>query len=51
MTIQIFGHPASTYCLVLIYVLKELGLSYDIVQPSSFEEIKSPEYIATKHPL
>jgi glutathione S-transferase len=51
MAIQIHGYPISTYCLVLFHVLKELGLPYEVVQPSSFEEIKSPEYLATKHPL
>lgn len=51
MTIQVFGHNASPFCLVLFHILKELGLSYEAVQPSSSEEIKSPEYLATKHPL
>jgi glutathione S-transferase len=51
MTIQLFGYSESTYSLVLIHVLKELGLSYELIQPSSHEEIKSPEYLATKHPL
>jgi glutathione S-transferase len=51
MTIQIFGHTESTFCLVIFHVLKELGLSYEVVQPTSHEELKSPEYLATKHPL
>ncbi|GBC18754.1 glutathione S-transferase [Rhizophagus irregularis DAOM 181602=DAOM 197198] len=51
MTITVFGHPASTCTLVVLHSLKELGLSYEVVQPSSFEEIKTPEYIATKHPF
>jgi glutathione S-transferase len=51
MTIQVHGFSASTYSLVIFHVLKELGLSYELIQPSSYEEIKSPEYIATKHPL
>ncbi|PKK75875.1 glutathione S-transferase [Rhizophagus irregularis] len=51
MTITVFGHPASTCTLVVLHNLKELGLSYEFVKPSSFEEIKTPEYIATKHPF
>ncbi|CAB4386542.1 unnamed protein product [Rhizophagus irregularis] len=51
MTIKVFGHTASTYSLVVLHVLKELGLSYELIQPSGFEEIKSPEYLATKHPF
>ncbi|GES94058.1 glutathione S-transferase [Rhizophagus clarus] len=51
MTIQVFGHSASPFCLVLFHVLKELGLSYETVQPSGPEELKTPEYLATKHPF
>ncbi|PKY29612.1 thioredoxin-like protein [Rhizophagus irregularis] len=51
MTIQITGYSISPFCLVLFHVLKELGLSYEFTQPGSFEEIKSPEYLATKHPF
>ncbi|PKK73633.1 hypothetical protein RhiirC2_864339 [Rhizophagus irregularis] len=51
MTIQITGYSISPFCLVLFHVLKELGLSYEFTQPDSFEEIKSPEYLATKHPF
>ena len=50
MTITVFGTPASPFTLILIYVLKELGLSYELVQITP-EEIKSPDYLATKHPL
>ncbi|CAB4439691.1 unnamed protein product [Rhizophagus irregularis] len=51
MTIKVFGHTASTYSLVVLHVLKELGLSYELIQLNSFEEIKSPDYLATKHPF
>ncbi|GBB83260.1 hypothetical protein RclHR1_01000016 [Rhizophagus clarus] len=51
MTITVYGYSGSTYSLVLLHILKELGLSYELVQPSSFEEIKTPEYLATKHPF
>ncbi|PKY19106.1 glutathione S-transferase [Rhizophagus irregularis] len=51
MTIQLTGYSISAYCLVLLHVLKELGLSYEFTQPNSFEEIKTPEYLATKHPF
>ncbi|CAG8456384.1 uncharacterized protein OCT59_015351 [Rhizophagus irregularis] len=50
MTITIFGDPASPFSLILIYVLKELGLSFENV-PTTYEEIKTPEYLATKHPF
>jgi glutathione S-transferase len=50
MTLTLYGHPASTYTLIIIYVLKELGLSYEFVLKSS-DEIKSPEYLATMQPL
>ncbi|GES94060.1 glutathione S-transferase [Rhizophagus clarus] len=51
MTIQVHGFSASTYSLVVFHVLKELGLSYELIQLSKFEEIKSPEYIDTIHPF
>ncbi|GES94057.1 glutathione S-transferase [Rhizophagus clarus] len=51
MTIQVTGYRISTYCLVLFHVLKELGIPYELVQPSNFEDIKTPEYLATKHPF
>ncbi|PKK55663.1 hypothetical protein RhiirC2_858929 [Rhizophagus irregularis] len=51
MTITVHGHSASDSSHLVLHVLKELGLSYEFVQPNSFEEIKTPEYLATKHPL
>ncbi|GBB83256.1 hypothetical protein RclHR1_01000012 [Rhizophagus clarus] len=51
MTIKVFGKPVSPYTQMVYYVLKELGLSYEIIQPSSLEEIKTSEYLATKHPF
>ncbi|RGB28237.1 glutathione S-transferase [Rhizophagus diaphanus] len=48
MTITVYGHSASSYTIIVFYVLKELGLSYEYYQTTS-EEIKSPEYLATKH--
>ena len=51
MTIQIIGFYMSPYVLRIITVLHELGLSYELTQPASKEEIKTPEYLATKHPL
>ncbi|RGB28226.1 glutathione S-transferase [Rhizophagus diaphanus] len=51
MTIQVYGFSTYAQSLVVIYVLKELGLSYEVIQPASLEEIKSPEYLATKHPF
>ncbi|GBB83255.1 hypothetical protein RclHR1_01000011 [Rhizophagus clarus] len=51
MTITVFGFSTSHYSLMIYYVLKELGLSYEVVQPSNHEEIKAPKYLATKHPF
>lgn len=51
MTIQLYGFSTYAQSLVIIHVLKELGLSYEVIQPASLEEMKSPEYLATKHPL
>ncbi|GES94054.1 glutathione S-transferase [Rhizophagus clarus] len=51
MTIRVFGYSASAYSLMLFYVLKELGLTYENVQPNNYEDIKTPEYLATKHPF
>ncbi|GBB83257.1 hypothetical protein RclHR1_01000013 [Rhizophagus clarus] len=51
MTIKVFGYTASPYVQMVCYVLKELGLSYEIFQPTTYEEIKTPEYLATKHPF
>ncbi|CAB4439896.1 unnamed protein product [Rhizophagus irregularis] len=48
MTITVYGHSASSFTIIVFYVLKELGLSYEYYQTTS-EEIKSPEYLATKH--
>ncbi|GBB83258.1 hypothetical protein RclHR1_01000014 [Rhizophagus clarus] len=51
MTITVFGFTRSPFSHTIYYVLKELGLSYEIVQPNSYEDIKTPEYLATKHPF
>ena len=51
MTIQIIGYYMSPFVLRIIAVLHELGLSYELNQPANREEIKTPEYLATKHPL
>ncbi|CAB4439683.1 unnamed protein product [Rhizophagus irregularis] len=51
MTIKIYGFSASSNSLVVFHVLKELGLPYEVIQPAGFEEIKSLDYLATKHPL
>jgi glutathione S-transferase len=51
MTIQLHAFSASPNCLVIFLVLKELGLSHEVVQLASIEEVQSPEYLATKHPL
>ncbi|PKY52824.1 thioredoxin-like protein, partial [Rhizophagus irregularis] len=51
MTIQLYGFSTYAQSLAIIYVLKELGLSYEVIQPASLEEMKSPEYLATKHPF
>ncbi|GES94055.1 glutathione S-transferase [Rhizophagus clarus] len=51
MTIQVYGNPGSPFSHIVYYALKELGLSYEIIQPSNSEEYKTPEYLATKHPF
>ncbi|PKY29605.1 thioredoxin-like protein [Rhizophagus irregularis] len=50
MTITVYGHSASTFTSAIFHTLKELGLPYEYKQKNS-EDIKSPEYIATKHPF
>ncbi|RGB25676.1 putative glutathione S-transferase [Rhizophagus diaphanus] len=51
MAIQLIGYPISTCTLRVIATLKELGVSYEITPPSDFSELKTPEYLATKHPF
>ncbi|GBB83252.1 hypothetical protein RclHR1_01000008 [Rhizophagus clarus] len=51
MTITVFGDSMSPFSRNLYYVLKELGLSHEIAQQNNPEEIKTPEYLATKHPF
>ena len=51
MTIEIIGFIGSGYTLPVIAVLKELGLPYKQTAPANLAEIKTPEYLATKHPL
>jgi glutathione S-transferase len=51
MAIELIGFSGSGYTLIIIAVLKELGLSYEFNQPANFADIKTPEYLATKHPL
>jgi hypothetical protein len=54
MAIQIIGFigfPMSTCTLRVLATLKELGVPYEITTPSDFSEIKTPEYLANKHPL
>jgi glutathione S-transferase len=51
MTIQVYGFFKSPYCLLLFNILKELGIPYEFIKPANHEEIKTPEYLATKHPL
>ncbi|RIA83115.1 glutathione S-transferase [Glomus cerebriforme] len=51
MTIQIIGFAKSTCTLKVIATLKELGIPYEITPPATFADIKTPEYLATKHPF
>ncbi|GBB89343.1 hypothetical protein RclHR1_01600015 [Rhizophagus clarus] len=41
----------STCTLRVLATLKELEVPYEITPPSDFSEIKTPEYLATKHPF
>jgi glutathione S-transferase len=51
MAIQIIGFPMSTCTLRVLATLKELGVPYEVTPPSEFSELKTPEYLANKHPL
>ena len=52
MAIELISFAGSTYTLSLASVLKELGVSdYKITPPTEYKEIKTPEFLATKHPL
>ncbi|RIA83117.1 glutathione S-transferase [Glomus cerebriforme] len=51
MTIQIIGYIQSGYTLKVISTLLELGIPYEIIIPDKFADIKTPEYLATKHPF
>ena len=51
MTIQLIGYYNSPHELRIVTVLHELGLSYEFTQIETREETKTPEYLATKHPL
>jgi hypothetical protein len=51
MAIELIGFSGSGFTLLVIAVLKELGLSYKFSPPAQFTDIKTPEYLATKHPL
>jgi hypothetical protein len=51
MTIQVIGFAMSTCTLRVLGTLEELGVPYELVQPSEFSELKTPEYLANKHPL
>ena len=51
MPINIIGFTGSPFILILVITLKELGIPYEIKEPSSHDEIKTEEYLATKHPL
>ncbi|CAB4439883.1 unnamed protein product [Rhizophagus irregularis] len=50
MTITVYGHYATACTIIVFCILKELGLSYEYKQTTA-EEIKSPEYLVTKHPF
>jgi hypothetical protein len=47
MTIELIAFATIS----LVTVLKELGLSYKVSPPARLEDIKTPEFLATKHPL
>uniref|UniRef100_A0A1D1XHE7 glutathione transferase n=1 Tax=Anthurium amnicola TaxID=1678845 RepID=A0A1D1XHE7_9ARAE len=51
MTIELHGYSGSTYTLTLIHTLKEMGIPFELIQPAKFEDIKTEEYLATKHPF
>jgi len=51
MTIQLTGFIASTCTLKVMATLEELGIPYELTSPANFKDLKSPEYLATKHPF
>ncbi|RIA83762.1 glutathione S-transferase [Glomus cerebriforme] len=51
MTIQLIGYPASTFTLIVIATLEELGIPFELTPLTNFADIKTPEYLATKHPF
>ena len=51
MTIELISFSGSGLTLSIITVFKELGLTYKLSPPAQFEDIKTPEFLATKHPL
>ena len=50
MTIQLIGFEGCSYAFKVVGTLNELGLSYEFVTVAK-RDIKTPEFLATKHPL
>ncbi|CAG8598471.1 8152_t:CDS:2 [Ambispora gerdemannii] len=51
MTIKITGALKSTCTQRVVTVLHELGLEFELDQPTNFASLKSPEYLRDKHPF
>ncbi|CAG8566751.1 7998_t:CDS:2 [Scutellospora calospora] len=51
MTIKLIGYSRSPYTLRVIECLHELGLPYQLDSPANFQDLKSEDFLATKHPF
>ncbi|CAG8829348.1 15191_t:CDS:2, partial [Racocetra persica] len=51
MTIKLIGYTASGPVLRVIICLRELGLSYELEPPATYQSLKDEDYIANKHPF
>jgi len=51
MAIELIGFTGSSFTLSIVAILKELGLPYKLSPPTQFSDIKTPEYLAEKHPF
>ncbi|CAG8742450.1 4846_t:CDS:2 [Funneliformis caledonium] len=51
MAIEFITFSESGFTLFLVSICKELGIDYKLSAPAKLEDIKTPEYLATKHPF
>jgi hypothetical protein len=51
MAIELISFAGTNFTLALVAIFKELGLSYKLNPPTRYEDTKTPEFLANKHPL